>query len=166
VEIGLREAYEGTTRIMERDGRRLEVKTPPGVRDGTRVRMAQKGGLGTSGGEAGDLYLRVRVAPDPRFERQGDNLYITVPVDLYTAVLGGELSVPTLNGSVMLTIPASTQNNRRFRLRGKGMPHLRQPEQHGDLYAQTDVRLPVSLTSRQRDLFEELRRISEGAKGS
>jgi curved DNA-binding protein len=127
--------------------------------------MAQEGGPGTAGGEAGDLYLRIRVAPDPRFERRGDDLYITVPMDLYTAVLGGEVPVPTLNGSVILTIPDGTQNGRRFRIRGKGMPHLRQPEQHGDLYAETKVRLPESLTTRQRDLFEELRCISEGSKG-
>jgi curved DNA-binding protein len=165
VEISLREAHEGTTRILERDGRRLEVRIPPGARDGTRVRMAQQGGPGTAGGETGDLYLRVRVAPDPRFERRGNDLYITVPVDLYTAVLGGEVSVPTLNGSVTLTIPGGTQNGRRFRLRGKGMPHLQQPEKHGDLYARVDVRLPESLTPRQRDLYKELRHISEGARG-
>jgi curved DNA-binding protein len=161
LEISLREACHGTTRILQKDGRRLEVKIPPGAREGTRVRMAQEGGAGTAGGESGDLYLRIRVAPDPQFERRGDDLQLSVPVDLYTAVLGSEVPVPTLNGPVMLTIPAGTQNGRRFRLRGKGMSHLRQPEQRGDLYAQIDVRLPESLASRQRDLFEELRRISE-----
>jgi curved DNA-binding protein len=161
VEISLREAYGGTTRFLQKDGRRLEVQIPPGAREGTRVRMSREGGPGTAGGEPGDLYLRIRVAPDPQFERRNDDLYVTIPVDLYTAVLGGEVPVPTLNGSVMLTVPAGTQNGRRFRLQGQGMPHLRQPEQHGDLYAQADVRLPESLTPRQRDLFEELRRISE-----
>lgn len=166
LEISLREAYQGTTRILQKDGRRLEVKIPPGARDGTRVRMAQEGGPGSAGGEAGDLYLRIRVAPDPQFERRGDDLYVTVPVDLFTAVLGGEATVPTLNGAVRLTIPAGTQNGRRFRLRGKGMPHLRQPEQQGNLYAQVEVRLPEDLTKQERDLFEELRRISEnGASG-
>ena len=160
VEISLREAYQGTTRILQKDGRRLEVKIPPGARTGTRVRIAGEGGPGAAGGEAGDLYLRVRVRPDPQFERRGDDLYVTVPVDLYTAILGGKVRVPTLNGAVMLTIPPGTQNGRVFRLRGKGMPRLRQPEQHGDLYAKVDVRLPTHLTPRQRELFEELRRIS------
>jgi curved DNA-binding protein len=82
---------------------------------------------------------------------------VTVPVDLYTAILGGQAQVPTLSGPVMLTIPAGTQNGRVFRLRGKGLPHLRQPEQHGDLYAKVEVQLPTQLTSRQRELFEELR---------
>lgn len=162
VEISLREAWQGTTRVLQQSGRRLEVKIPPGVREGTRIRMSKEGEPGTAGGEAGDLYLRVRVKPDHEFERRGDDLYITTPVDLYTAVLGGEVPVPTLNGTVMLTIPAGTQNGRRFRLHGKGMPHLQKPEQHGDLYAAADVRLPENLTPGERELFEELRRFSEG----
>jgi len=159
-EISLREAYQGTTRVLQKDGRRLEVKIPPGAYTGTRVRMAGEGRPGAAGGEAGDLYLRVKVAPDPQFERKGDDLYVIVPVDLYTAILGGEVRVPTLSGPVMLTIPAGTQNGRVFRLRGRGMPHLRQPDQHGDLYAEVDVRLPTDLGPRQRELFEELQRIS------
>ena len=162
LEISLREAYQGTTRVLQKDERRLEVKIPPGARTGTRVRMAGEGGPGAAGGKVGDLYLRVEVAPDPQFERQGDDLHVTVPVDLYTALLGGQVQVPTLSGSVMLTIPAGTQNERTFRLRGKGLPHLRQSKQHGDLYAQVDVQLPTRLTPRQRKLFEELRRISQG----
>jgi curved DNA-binding protein len=160
LEISLREAYRGTTRVLQKDGRRLEVKIPPGAHTGTRVRMAGEGRPGAGGGEAGDLYLRVKVAPDPQFERKGDDLYVTVPVDLYTTILGGEVRVPTLSGPVMLTIPAGTQNGRVFRLRGRGMPHLRQPEQHGDLYVKVDVRLPTDLGPHQRELFEELRRIS------
>ncbi|RLC66506.1 MAG: J domain-containing protein [Chloroflexi bacterium] len=160
VEIGLREAYHGTTRVLQKDGRRLEVKIPPGARTGTRVRMSGEGGPGAAGGEAGDLYLRVEVAPDPQFERRGDDLYVKVPVDLYTAILGGETRVPTLNGPVMLTIPPGTQNGRTFRLRGKGMPRLQQPDQYGDLYVKVEVQVPTDLTPRQRELFEELRRIS------
>ncbi|HEY71663.1 MAG: J domain-containing protein [Chloroflexi bacterium] len=160
VEISLREAYQGTRRALQKDGRKLEVKIPPGARTGTRVRMSGEGGPGAAGGEAGDLYLRVRVAPDPQFERPGDDLHVSVPVDLYTAVLGGKAQVPTLSGPVKLTIPAGTQNGRVFRLRGKGMPHLRQPDQHGDLYAKVEVQVPTRLTSRQRELFEELRQIS------
>jgi curved DNA-binding protein len=162
VEISLQEAYQGTTRVFEKDGRRLRTKIPPGARSGTRIRIAGEGGPGAAGGEAGDLYLRVRVAPDSRFERQGDDLRTTVPVDLYTAVLGGAVEVQTLDGTVRLRIPAGTQNGRLFRLRGKGMPRLRQPEEQGDLYAQVDVRLPTELSAQQRELFEELRRVSEG----
>jgi curved DNA-binding protein len=161
LEIGLREADQGTTRVLQKGGRRLEVKIPPGARTGTRIRMSGEGAVGAAGGQDGDLYLRVRVSPDPQFERQGDDLHVSVPVDLYTAILGGEVRVPTLSGPVMLSIPAGTQNGRIFRLRGQGMPRLRQPDQRGELYAKVEVQLPASLTPRQRELFEELQRISE-----
>jgi curved DNA-binding protein len=160
VEISLREAYSGTSRILHRDGRRLSVTIPPGARTGTRVRVAGEGAAGTAGGEAGDLYLRVKVQADSQFEREDDDLRVAVPVAVFTAVLGGETRVPTMNGSVMLTIPPGTQNGQVFRLRGKGMPKLRSPEEHGDLYAEVDVQLPTDLTARQRELFEQLREIS------
>lgn len=159
VEISLVEAYRGTTRLLSKDGRRLQVKIPPGAKTGTRVRVRGEGGGGAAGGQAGDLYLRVKVARDPRFERKGDDLHVTVPVDLYSAVLGGEARVPTLTGDVKLKIPAGSQNGRVFRLRGKGMPELRRPSRHGDLYARIEVRLPTDLTAEQRELFEQLRRL-------
>lgn len=157
IDISLHEAYSGTTRLLNKDGRRLEVKIPAGAKSGTRVRVRGEGAPGMAGGGAGDLYLRVKVADDPRFERKDDDLYTTIPVDLYTAVLGGEVSVPTLSGSLNLKIPAGSQNGKTFRLRGQGMPKLRQPTERGDLYARLDVRLPTTLSDRQRELFEELR---------
>jgi curved DNA-binding protein len=158
IEISLTEAYHGTSRIVQKEGgRRLEVNIPPGARTGTRVRVAGEGGGGAGGGPAGDIYLRVRVAPDPRFEREGDDLRVSVPVGLYTAILGGEVRAPTPGGDVMLTIPPETQNGSVFRLRGQGMPHLKNPDQRGDLYAEVDVRLPTDLSPRQRELFERLR---------
>jgi curved DNA-binding protein len=161
VEITLQEAYNGTTRILQKDGQRLEVKIPAGAKTGTRVRMSGHGGQGVAGGQSGDLFLRVRVLPDPRFERKGSDLHTTVPADLYTLVLGGEVRVPTMTGNVVLTIPAGTQSGRTFRLRGKGMPHLRQPKENGDIYAKVEVRLPTRLTPRQQELFEELRKLDE-----
>jgi curved DNA-binding protein len=161
VEITLREAYAGTKRVLQKDSQRLEVRIPPGAKTGTRVRMSGEGGHGAGGGQPGDLYLRVKVLPDPRFERKGDDLHTTVNVDLYTMLLGGQVRVPTMTGEVRLTIPEGTQSGRSFRLKGKGMPRLRHPEQHGDLYARVEVRLPTQLTTRQKELVEELRR-SEG----
>ena len=161
VEITLLEAYNGTTRILQKEDQRLEIKIPAGAKTGTRVRMSGHGGQGVGGAQAGDLYLRVRVVPDPRFEREESDLHTTVPVDLYTMVLGGEVRVPTMTGEVVLTIPAGTQSGRTFRLRGKGMPRLRQPDQHGDIYAKVEVRLPTQLTPQQRDLFEELQKLEE-----
>lgn len=161
VEITLLEAYNGTTRILQKEDQRLEIKIPAGAKTGTRVRMSGHGGEGVGGAQAGDLYLRVRVVPDSRFEREESDLHATVPVDLYTMVLGGEVRVPTMTGEVVLTIPAGTQSGRTFRLRGKGMPRLRQPDQHGDIYAKVEVRLPTHLTPPQQELFEELQKLDE-----
>jgi len=161
VEISLTEAYQGTTRLLEIDGRRLSVKIPAGAETGTKVRIRGQGQDRFSGGQPGDLYLRVKVAPDPRFERKRDNLHTTVPVDLYTAVLGGEVRIPTLSGEVKLKIPAGTQNGQTFRLRGKGMPNLRRKNQSGDLHARVEVRLPDKLNAKQKALFEQLREMAE-----
>ena len=163
VEITLQEAYSGTTRILEKDGQRLEVRIPAGAKTGTRVRMSGHGGQGVAGGQSGDLYLRVKVSPDPRFERMESDLHTTVSADLYTMVLGGEVRVPTMTGEAVLTIPAGTQSGRTFRLRGKGMPHLRNPKQQGDIYAKVEVRLPSRLTPRQRELFEELQKLDKSS---
>lgn len=151
IDVTLEEAYRGAERMLQTEGgKRLEVNIPPGVRTGSKVRMR-------GGSQYGDIYLKVNVAPHPRFTREGEDLRVTAPVDLYTAVLGGEVEVPTLDGAVALSIPAGTQNGRTFRLRGQGMPHLRKPDQRGDLFAVVQVTLPAKLSDREQLLFEELR---------
>ncbi len=162
VEISLREAYEGTRRVLQIGDRRLEVSIPPGADDGTRVRISGVGEAGTGGGPSGDLYLTVELLPNPNFERKGDDLYTVATVDLYTALLGGEVPVTMLDGStVMLRVPSETQNGRTMRLRGKGMPRLNQPQQHGDLYVTLEVLLPTHLTREERELFEQLADLRE-----
>ena len=152
---------DGTGEILE--PRTLEVKIPAGVRTGSRVRVSGQGGPGQHGGASGDVYLLVSVASDPRFERDGDNLRATVEVPLYDAVLGGEVRVPTMTGSVMLTIPAETQSGRTFRLRGKGMPKLGRAGQRGDLLVKAEVRIPTGLREREKELFGELRELRHKA---
>ncbi len=157
VTITLQEAHQGAKRLLQLSGRRLEVKIPPGATTGTRVRIAGAGSAGVRGGAAGDLYLVVEVQPDARFERRGDDLHTEAAVDLYVALLGGEVAVSTLSGrSVMLRIPPETQNGEVFRLRGKGMPHLSNVKRHGDLYAKVQVQLPQQLTEKELQLFTEL----------
>ncbi|HQE92489.1 MAG TPA: DnaJ C-terminal domain-containing protein [Anaerolineae bacterium] len=160
IEITLEEAYRGTSRILQIGNQRIEVNIPAGADNGTRVRVAGKGAPGPAGGQPGDLYLNIAVLPDSRFQRHGADIETVVPVDLYTAVLGGEVAVPTPGGhSRMLRIPAETQNGTKFRLRGQGMPVLNHPKERGDLYAVVEVKLPVSLTKQERELFESLRRL-------
>lgn len=157
VQISFSEAYHGTTRRLQVGDQRIEVKIPPGAKSGTRIRLAGKGAPGRGGGARGDLFLVVDVQDHPRFERDGSDLKTEVDVDVYTAVLGGEAPVETPDGrSVMLRIPPETQNGTKFRLRGKGMPELNQPEERGDLYVVVNVQLPEDLTAEEKALFEEL----------
>jgi curved DNA-binding protein len=158
VDVTLAEAYTGATRVFEvtePDGstRRLEVKIPAGVDEGSRIRIAGQGGQGTAG--RGDLYLVVHMLPHPQFRREGTTLYTDVDVPLATAMLGGEVAVTNPVGRrLMLRIPAGTQNGKSFRLRGQGMPQLGQPDKRGDLYADVKVVLPTQLNDEQRRLFE------------
>ncbi|MGO8947873.1 MAG: DnaJ C-terminal domain-containing protein [Ktedonobacterales bacterium] len=189
VEISFREAYTGATRIYNVQSpeqcpsckgtgkigsrpcatcggsgtvtkvRKLEVRIAAGVENGSRVRVAGEGQIGLNGGQRGDLFLVVTVKPDPAFERKGDDLTVDVPVPLTLAVLGGETPVPTPDGKrLILTIPPETQNGQSFRLSGKGVPHLR-GQGAGNLFARIQVQLPQRLTSRERELFEELARL-------
>jgi DnaJ-class molecular chaperone len=191
IEVSLEEAYHGSTRVIEVQGqepctacggtgrvgnrlctmcggagakvipRRLEVKIPAGVKDGSRIRIAGEGVSGRAGGSKGDLYLIVKVIPHTVFERKGDDLYTEVSVPLVTAILGGEIILPSLNGSLSLKIPAETQNGRVFRLAGKGMPRLGDAN-YGNLFAKAKVILPTNLTEEERKLFEKLRSLRAG----
>jgi DnaJ-class molecular chaperone len=155
LEVTLEEAYHGTPRTISLgDGERLEVKIPPGVKDGSRVRIAGKGEQGY-GGVRGDLYLVISVKPHQLFKRRGDNLYVKVEVPLVVAMLGGEVQVPTLKGKLALKIPPETQNGRSFRLAGQGMPHLGNSVR-GDLLVKVSVVLPTNLTQQEKELFKQL----------
>ena len=167
VDITLEEAYHGTMRtvtIEQANGnapKRLELKIPAGVKDGARVRFAGQGQPGVNGGEAGDLYLIVTVRPHPNFERRGDDLTTEIPVPLTTAELGGEVEIPTIKGTKLsLKIPAETQNGRVFKLARQGMPKIG-TRTSGDLLAKVNIVLPVNLTSREKDLFEELKKLRQ-----
>ncbi len=159
VEVTLEEAFSGTQRSLQfNDGRTIQAKIPRGVKTGSKVRLSGQGQSGM-GAQSGDLYLKVKVLPHAVFERQGDNLKRTIPVDLYTAVLGGKAEVASLDKSVKLTIPAGTENGKTFRLRGLGMPNLRKPDQRGDLLATVSVEIPTNLTEKEKELFEELKNL-------
>ncbi len=188
VEITLEEAAQGTRRTVElelpqpcatcggtgRQGqaacptcggagevlraRRVEVKIPAGVRDGSRVRAAGEGTAGVAGAPPGDLYLRVRVSPHPLFERREDDVYLDLPLAVWEAALGTEVEVPTLRGRVTMKIPPETSSGKTFRLPGYGLPRLRGGGQ-GDQLVRVRIVVPTDLTARERELFEELRRL-------
>ena len=156
LEISLTEAFSGASRILRVGGRRLEVRIPKGAATGTKVRVRGEGGLSPDGTTKGDLYLDVYVTPHPSYQREGDDLYLDLPVNLYSAVLGGEVIVPTLRGKIKLRIPPETQSGRVFRLKGQGMPTLKNPEHRGDLYAKVMITVPENLSEEEIELFEEL----------
>ena len=162
LDVTLEEAYKGATRVLElteADGttRRLEVKIPAGVNEGSRIRIAGQGIQGNAG--RGDLYLVVHMLPNPHFTREGTDVRTQIDVPLAVAMLGGETQVPTPDGRrLLLRIPAETANGKAFRLRGQGMPQTGKPDNRGDLYAEVTIILPKNLTEEQRQLFEAFAR--------
>jgi curved DNA-binding protein len=171
IELTLEEAFHGVTRrlTIKHDGhaRSLDVRIPPGVGDGSRVRVAAEGQHGGSGAADGDLYLRVRLPPHPKFERKGRDLYLQVRIPITTAVLGGEAEVITLGGRPLrLKIPPSTQNAQVFRLKGHGMPAVGKPDSQGDLYATVEIEVPRQLSVDQRKHYEALAKLEDSSNTS
>ena len=154
LEVTLEEAAAGGTRRMSlADGRSYAVKIPAGVRDGQLIRLSGEGGEGVGGGPAGDLLLRVRIKPHPRFKVRDRDLYVTLPLTPWEAALGASIEVPTLTGTTQVKVPPGSSSGRRLRLRGQGLPG-------GDLYATVSIKVPKTLSKKERDLFEELAKVS------
>jgi len=151
--ISLEEAYKGTTRLLQSNGKDKQVRIPAGVRTGSKVRVPNAGPNGL------DLYLVVDVQDDKRYERRGNDLHTTATVSVFTAILGGEADVETLDGKLKLNIPAGTQPEQVFRLAGRGMPHVRNSNEKGDLFVRLKVSIPKYLSSKQRELLDEASRL-------
>ncbi|MBC8083418.1 MAG: J domain-containing protein [Hymenobacter sp.] len=156
LELPLEEAYRGGPRTLTVNGKNLRLTIQPGVEDGQTIRLRDQGGPGRNGGAAGALYITLRLVPDARFARLGNDLTQEVPVPLYRALLGGEQVVDTLAGPVKITIKPETQNGTRLRLRGKGFPIYKQEGQSGDLYLRLTVQLPQQLTGPEQELLRQL----------
>ena len=166
VELTLEEVFSGTTRriSIKSDGhtRTVEVRIPAGVKEGARVRAAGEGEAAPAGGSAGDLFLVVHLLPHGRFERRGQDVYTRLSIPVTTAVLGGEVEVPTLAGSTLrLKVPALTGSGRVFRLRSHGMPTVGKPDERGDLYATAEIGIPTRLSDEAREHYEALKRLEE-----
>lgn len=153
LDITLEEAYKGTTRLISSGGKQKRVRIPAGVRTGSKVRVAGAGPNGL------DLYLIVQVADDSRFERRGNDLHTSANVDIFTAILGGDADVETPEGRIKMNIPAGTQPEQVFRLAKRGMPHVRDQKEKGDLFVKIKVQIPKYLSSKQRELLEEASKI-------
>ena len=159
--IDLLQAYQGTSTVIQLDGEKLKVNIRPGVKNGQLLRLKGKGAKGSGGAQSGNLYIKVEINPDPDFERKGDDLYTTVNVDLYNAVLGGKQTVKTLGGDLNINLPKGSQNGKVLRLKNKGMPYYNKAEKFGDLYVKLNVVLPQNLNDEETEIFEKLSKIRE-----
>ena len=155
ITISLQEAYTGTERIIDIGGEKIKLKIKPGAYSGLKL-LAKGKGEKAQGGKAGNLYITINVSPHPDYERKGNDLYMNMPVDLFTALLGGKMEIQTLSGRINMKIPEGTQNGKQFRLKGKGMP-VYGTSSHGDLYVKIQVKLPDKLTPEQKELVMKLR---------
>lgn len=154
--LSLRDAAVTHKQVLTVNGKNVRITIPAGVADGQVIKLKGYGGEGVNGGPAGDLYITFVIAEDAVFKRLGDDLYVDVPVDLYTAVLGGEKVVDTLDGKVKLKVKPETQNGTKVRLKGKGFPVYKKEGQYGDLIVTYDVQIPTHLTEKQKELFREI----------
>jgi curved DNA-binding protein len=154
--LSFEEAYHGATRLIQLNGQTIKVTIKPGVADQQRLRIAGKGGGGLSGGQNGDLYLTVKIAPHPEYRRKGNDLHRDLPVELYTAVLGGKAQIKTLKGRVTVNIPKGTPNGKELRLRGLGMPVYAKKNEYGNLLVKVDILLPEHLSEEEIGLFRKL----------
>lgn len=160
VTISLEDAYEGGTRLINLNGTRLRLKLKPGIEDGQTLKIKGKGQPSIHGGPAGDLYLTVEVSKHPRFERKGNDLYVTQPVDMYTATLGGKVGIKTLKGTtVNVTIPKGTDGEKTLRLKGMGMPSYQNPKQSGNLFVRVNIITPKNLSAEEEELLKKLQAI-------
>lgn len=159
MQITLHEAYEGTSRLIQLENEKIRITTKPGAYDGQVLKVKGKGGKGSAADHHGDLYVRIRVSPDALFQRKGDDLYKHQPIDLYTAVLGGDFVIETLSGKIKIKVLPGTQNGKQVRIKGKGMP-VYGNSSFGDLYIILDVKIPEQLNREQKELFEKLKNIS------
>lgn len=160
LQLSLRDAAQTHKQILTVNDKKIRITIPAGVEDGQTIKLGGQGAPGINGGPAGDLYITFVIPEDPVFKRLGNDLYVDVPLNLYTAVLGGEQVIDTLNGKVKLKVKPETQNGTKVRLKGKGFPVYKQEGQFGDLIVTWSVEVPTHLTEKQKELFQELQRMS------
>ncbi|MCW9714177.1 HSP40/DnaJ peptide-binding protein [Aliifodinibius salicampi] len=154
--MSLKEAFEGTSRTLRVGKEKMKIKIPAGIKDGQRLKLKGKGTSRARNGARGDLYLTVRINMPEEYERKGDNLYLDHPIDLYTAVLGGETVVQTLSGKAKLSIPEGTSSGKLFRLNGMGMPKFKHSSKQGDLLVRIQIEVPEQLSAEEKKLFKKL----------
>ncbi|MEQ8625367.1 MAG: J domain-containing protein [Vicingaceae bacterium] len=159
LELNLSELYETHKRTLTINGKKIRITIPAGIHNEQIIRIKGQGGEGANGGPKGDLLIRFILHNDTPFKRDKDNLYSSVDLDLYTALLGGEIEVKTFDGKVKLKVPPETQNGTKVKLKSKGFPKYKKPNEFGDLYLTYELKLPTKLSSEEKELFQKLSKI-------
>ena len=161
LKLSLKEAFATHTQTLSINGKNVRITIPAGVENGQTIKLKGYGGKGVNGGPDGDLLITFVIANDPKFKRLGNDLFTTVDLDLFTAVLGGEITIDTLNGKIKLKIKPETQNGTKTRLKEKGFPVYKKEGQYGDLYVTYQILIPTKLSEKQKELFEQLSALSK-----
>src|SRR5690606_6288207 len=156
MELTVQQAYNTHEQTFTVNGKNIRITIPAGVENGQKIKLSGQGGEGVNGCPKGDLYIEFNILPDPRFQRKGNNLYMVQDIDLYTALLGGETVVDTFSGKIKVKIKPETQNETKIRLKGKGFPVYKKDGQFGDLHVTLHVKLPTSLSDKEKELFQQL----------
>jgi len=156
LQLNLADVFKSHQQVLTVNGKNIRITIPAGVEDGQRIRVKEHGGAGINGGPNGDLYIEFHIVNNTKFKRDGKDLYANADIDLYTAVLGGEITTDTFDGKVKLKIQPGTQNGAKIRLKGKGFPVYKKDSEYGDLYVSFNVKIPTNLTEKQKELFTEL----------
>jgi len=159
LQLDLREVYETHQRTLTVGGKNIRLTIPAGVKDGQTIKIKGYGSKGVNGGPNGDLYIKFSIVNSTKFKRSGDNLYMSIDLDLYKAMLGGEMTIDTFDGKVKLKIVPETQNGTKVKLKGKGFPIYKKDGQFGDLYVTYDLKTPTQLSDKEKELFEELAKL-------
>jgi curved DNA-binding protein len=157
--LHLRDVYNTQKQTLTVNGKKIRLTIPAGVKDGQVIKIKGHGGDGMNGGPKGDLYITFAIANDTKFKLDGDNLYATVDLDLYTAMLGGEITIDTFDGKVKLKVQPETQNGSKVKLKGRGFPVYKKDGMFGDLYVTYQISLPTNLTSKEKELVSELAKL-------
>ncbi|RGP18489.1 DnaJ C-terminal domain-containing protein [Parabacteroides gordonii] len=159
--LSLADAAKTHKQVITVNGKNLRITVPAGIADGQTIKLKGQGGPGVNGGPAGDLYITFAITDNGRFKRVGDDLYVTVPLNMYTAILGGEQIVETMDSKVKLKVSPGTQNNTKVRLKGKGFPIYKKEGQFGDLIVTYTIEIPTNLTDKQKELFREIQSLNQ-----
>lgn len=165
LELSLRDAYTTHKQELNVNGKKIRITIPAGIENGQTIKISGHGSPGINGGPAGDLYIKFSITNDPKFKRLGNDIHTTTEIDLYTAILGGEIILDTLDGKIKINVKPETQNGSKIKLKGKGFPVYKSNNDFGDMYVTFSIKIPQNLTDKEKELYSQLSKINRENPG-